>query len=122
MDNVKELILKILKYKSDDSIDEVKVDLQRVYDEKFEYTEEDIGYVKYLFKHYEYEINIIRQMMFSTGISMMNSKYISLVEEIQHYLIKIAIIRVCNKKMIEYHIENMNDLNYCNRLIDDLCN
>ena len=47
MDNVKELMLKILKYKSDDNIDEVKVDLQRVYDEKFGYTEEDIGYAKY---------------------------------------------------------------------------
>ena len=30
MDNVKELILKILKYKSDSGIDEIKVDLQRI--------------------------------------------------------------------------------------------
>ena len=59
MDNVKELILKILKYKSDSSIDEIKVDLQRVCIQEFGNNKEDIGYICFLFKHYAQEISFI---------------------------------------------------------------
>ena len=50
MDNVKELILKILKYKSDSIIDEIKVDLQRVCIQGFGNNQEDIGYICFLLK------------------------------------------------------------------------
>ena len=119
MDNVKELILKILKYKSDSIIDEIKVDLQRVCIQGFGNNQEDIGYIYFLFKHYAQEISFIESKTLSIE---KNNGTISIVENIRNYLIKIAIIRVCNQKMIEYHIENMNDPNYCNRLMDDLCN
>ena len=56
MDNVKELILKILKYKSDSGVDEIKVDLQRICSQEFGNSQEDIGYVNYLFKYYSKEI------------------------------------------------------------------
>ena len=85
MDNVKELILKILKYKSDSSIDAIKVDLQRVCIQ---------------------------------GFGNNQDGNISSVENIRNYLIKIAIIRICNQKSIQYQIENMNDPNYCINLID----
>ena len=115
MDNVKELILKILKYKSDSIIDEIKVDLQRVCIQGFGSNQEDIGYICFLFKHYAQEISFIESRTLPIGI---NNGTISNVENIRNYLIKIAIIRVCNQKMIEYHIENMNDPNYCINLID----
>ena len=62
MDNVKELILKILKYKSNSGVDEIKVDLQRICSQGFGNSQEDIGYVNYLFKYYSQEINIINNI------------------------------------------------------------
>ena len=122
MDNVKELILKILKYKSDSSIDEIKVDLQRVCIQGFGNNQEDIGYICFLFKYYAQEISFIESKTLPIGINTINNGNISSVENIRNYLIKIAIIRICNQKSIQYQIENMNDSNYCNRLMDDLCN
>lgn len=119
MDNVNELILKILKYKSDSDIDEIKVDLQRIYSQEFENDQEDIGYVRYLFKHYNEEINIINDSTSSMRINVMNNRNISIVEDIRNYLIKIAIIRICNQKAIQYQIQNMNDPNYCINIIEE---
>lgn len=116
MNSIEELILKILEYRSSSDIDEIKVDLQRICVYGFGNDNEDIWYVKYLFKHYREEINFINNMTLPIGMSVMNNK-ISDVENIRNYLIKIAIIRICNKKAIQYHIQNMDDPNYCINLI-----
>lgn len=114
------LILKILEYKIDSSIDEIKVDLKRVCEKNFGNTVEDNFYIEYLFKYYSYEINIIREKIFSTGIGVANYGNISLKEDIKNYLIKIAIIRLCNKEFIKYQIERLCDIDYCINLIDDM--
>lgn len=119
MNNVNELILKILKYNSDSDIDEIKVDLPRVCSQGFGNDQEDIGYISYLFKHYSREINIINSTnMSSIRMNVMSNGNISSVENIRNYLIKIAIIRICNQKSIQYQIQNMNDPNYCINLIE----
>lgn len=119
MDNINELILKILKYKSGSDVDEIKVDLQRICNQGFGNDQEDIGYVRYLFKYYREEINIINSSISSMRMNVMNNRNISIVEDIRNYLIKIAIIRICNQKSIQYQIQNMNDPNYCISIIDE---
>ena len=52
-------------------------------------------------------------------MNVMNNRNISIVEDIRNYLIKIAIIRICNQKSIQYQIQNMNDPNYCISIIDE---
>lgn len=118
MDNVKELILKILEYKSDSGVDEVKVDLQRICSQGFGNSQEDIGYVNYLFKYYSQEINIINNITSSMRINVMNNRNISRVEDIRNYLIKIATMRIGNQKSVQYQIQKMNDPNYCINIID----
>ena len=118
MDKVEKLILKILEYKNDTSLDEIKVDLQRVCIQGFGNSQEDIGYICFLFKHYAQEISFIESRTLPIGINTINNGNISNVENIRNYLIKIAIIRICNQKSIQYQIENMNDPNYCINLID----
>ena len=118
MDNVKEPILKILKYKSDSGVDEIKVDLQRICSQEFGNSQEDIGYVNYLFKYYSKEINIINNITASMGMNVINNRNISRVEDIRNYLIKIATIRIGNQKSIQYQIQNMTDPNYCISIIE----
>lgn len=117
--NLDALILKIIEYKNNSELEEVKVDLNRVCTQGFGNDTADIGYMSYLYKHYSNEIQFINsfQQPILNGI---NNKYISDVENIRNYLIKIAIIRICNKEAIQYEIQKMNDTNYCMNLIDNI--
>ena len=119
MYSVEDLILKILKHKSSGKIDEIKVDLQRVCTYGFGSCQEDIGYIEFLYKHYSQEISKINNMTLQIRNNEINNRSISNVENIRNYLIKIAIIRICNQKAIQYQIEDMNNPNYCINLINE---
>ena len=101
--NIEELILKILEQKNDSDIEEIKVDLNRICMPGFGYDQLDMGYVEYLYKHYNNEIQTIRNVPIGVGNNLIN-RQISRVEDIRNYLIKIAIIRICNKKLKEWTI------------------
>jgi hypothetical protein len=117
MNNVELLITKILEQKVKDDVEEVKLDLKRVVVLNFGCDEADLGYIKYLFKHYQNEINCIN---FSIRKSPNNFRQyqISPIEDIRNYLIKIAIIRICKEKDTNVIIEQMNNLDYCIDLLD----
>lgn len=115
--NIEELILKILEQKNDSDIEEIKVDLNRVCMQGFGSDQFDIGYIDYLYKHYNNEIQTIRSVPIGVGSNLIN-RQISRVEDIRNYLIKIAIIRICNKKLIQYEIQIMDDINYCMGLLN----
>ena len=115
--NIEELILKILEQKNDSDIEEIKVDLNRVCMQGFGSDQFDIGYIDYLYKHYNNEIQAIRSVSIGVGKILIN-RQISRVEDIRNYLIKIAIIRICNKKLIQYEIRRMDDISYCMGLLN----
>ena len=115
--NIEELILKILEQKNDSDIEEIKVDLNRVCMQGFGSDQFDIAYKDYLYKHYNNEIQAIRSVSIGVGKNLIN-RQISRVEDIRNYLIKIAIIRICNKKLIQYEIQRMDDISYCMGLLN----
>lgn len=122
MDKVEKLILKILEYKNDTSLDEIKVDLQRVCANGFGNYQEDIGYIRFLFKYYAQEINFIENRTMKIGMNTtINTRPISALENIRNYLIKIAVIRICKQKLISCQIESLDDPNYCINIIDSKC-
>lgn len=119
MNSLSSLLTKILEQKGNDDVEEIKVDLKRVIVPNFGIDKADLGYINYLFKHYQNEINYIDSKM-SLLPNGFGGQQISLVENIRNYLIKIAIIRICNEKEIEYSIEKINNSNYCLGLFSDL--
>ena len=122
MDKIEKLIIKTLEYKNDTSLDEIKVDLQRVCANGVGNYQEDIGYIRFLFKHYAQEINFIKNETMQIGMNTtINIRPISTLENIRNYLIKIAVIRICKKKLISCQIESLDDPNYCINIIDGKC-
>lgn len=115
--NLEVLILKILEHKNNSDIDETQIDLKRICTPGFGSNQADMGYVAYLYKHYNNEIQVIKNMQVSIGNNIIN-RQISNVEDIRNYLIKIAIIKICNKESIQYEIKRMNDIDYCMRLLN----
>lgn len=117
MDPISELVQKILNYKTDSNVEEIKVDLKRVCTKMFGYDNADIGYIQYLYKYYNNEIIFIKRMesMVSSN-TMINTRKNSDIEEIRNYLIKIAIIRICQKETINY--QDLSNPQYCIKLLD----
>ena len=114
--NIIDLIYKILEYKSDSEIDEIKIDLKRVVDPKFGSNESDVGYVNYLYNHYSSEIQTIKETQINVGYNMTNQN-ISYIVDIRNWLIKIAVIRICKEKMIKCEIDKIEDIDYCISLL-----
>jgi hypothetical protein len=112
MNNVSLLITKILEQKGKDDVEEVKVDLKRVVVPNFGYDKADLGYIEYLFKYYQNEINYINSSV-RRSPNNFRTHQISPIEDIRKYLIKIAIIRICKEEEINVIIEQMDNLNYC---------
>jgi len=81
--NIEELILKILEQKNDSDIEEIKVDLNRVCMQGFGSDQFDIGYIDYLYKHYNNEIQTIRSVPIGVGSNLIN-RQISRVEDIRN--------------------------------------
>lgn len=73
-------------------------------------------YVEYLFKHYENEINYMNSIFPRTFVGYS----ISPIQNIRNYLIKILLIRECTAKSIDYEIEKINSVEYCNELLNNL--
>ncbi len=119
--NLEALLLKLLEYKNNNDIEELKVDLKRICDPWFGNDQIDNGYIDYLYKHYNNEIQYIYNSLISSG-NTINDMQISRKENIRNYLIKIAIIRICNKEAIQYEIHRMNDANYCAELLNTVKN
>ena len=117
MDNLEVLILKILEQKNDSDIDELQIDLKRICAPGFGIDEADMGYVEYLFMHYNNEIQAIDRMQSNIGNNIINPQ-IPRIMNIRNYLIKIALIKICNKKSIQYEMKRMNDIDYCIGLLN----
>ena len=115
--NIEELILKIQEQKNDSDIDEIKVDLNRICMQGFGSDNLDMGYIEYLYKHYNNEIQVINRIQSNVGNNIVNPQ-ISRIINMRNYLIKIAIIKTCNKKSIQYEIQRMDDINYCMGLLN----
>lgn len=117
------IVEEILKEKATEEINEVKVDLKRVmkipvqynnYIGKYEFYQNDYGYLMYLFEYYKTDIdNINSASIININYGTTNSIPFNI--EMRNYLIKIAIVRLCNKKGIEVAFDrlNNNDLDYC---------
>ena len=115
--NIDELILKILEQKNDSELEEIKVDLSRICVAGFGNDKFDLGYIDYLYKHYNKDIQVIYNIQSALANSMDNIQ-VSKVINIRNYLIKIAIIRICSKKGIQCEIQKMDDINYCMGLLN----
>ena len=116
MSDIDLLISKILEYKLDSSIEEIKVDLQRIVG--MQYGQEQIheGYIDYLYKHYSAEINYIRSNIRNNTINY-NPNF-SIIIDIRNYLIMIAVIRICVKTGISFEINRIDTVDYCLKLFN----
>lgn len=117
MNDVTLLITKILEQKEKADIEEVKIDLKRIIVPDFGCDKADFGYIEYLFKYYQNEINYINSMK-TILPNNFGGYQMSQIENIRNYLIKIAIIRICKEKGINVIIEQMDNPNYCMSLLD----
>lgn len=115
--NIEELILMILEQKNNSDIEEIKVDLNRICMPGFGNDQLDIGYIDYLYKHYKSEIQAISNIQSVIGNTISNVQ-IPKVIDMRNYLIKIAIIKICNKKSIQYEVKRLDDINYCMGLLN----
>lgn len=117
MDKLRTLITNILKEKCGDDVEEVKLDLKRVLVSDFGADKADLGYIEYLWKHYQNDISIIEsaKSLITNNFSLNQT---SMVENIRNYLIKIAIIRICKQRNIDVIIGRMDNIDYCLELVD----
>lgn len=114
MDNLELLIANILNYNNHSSLEEVKVDLQRIVNMEKNFEATDEGYINYLFKHYRSEISFLYSIR-NIGNSNQN---ISDIQNIRNFLIKIFIIRTCIEKGINYEISLIDNVEYCLNLLN----
>ena len=70
--NLEVLILKILEHKNNSDIDELQIDLKRICTPGFGSDQADMGYVAYLYKHYNNEIQVIKNMQVGIGNNIIN--------------------------------------------------
>lgn len=120
MTDIELLISKILEYKLDSSVEEVKVDLQRVVGMLYGQEQVHEGYIDYLYKHYNAEINHIRSNIINNNINntINYNPIFSKINDMRNYLIMIAVIRICVKTGISFEINRIDTVDYCLKLFD----
>ena len=117
MSDIEFLISKILEYQLDSSIEEIKVDLQRILSMIYGQEQVHDGYMDYLYKHYNVEINHIRSNIINNNAINYNANFSKIID-IRNYLIKIAVIRICIKTGIAFEINRIDTVDYCLKLFD----
>lgn len=120
MSDIDLLISKILEYKLDSSIEEIKVDLLRIVGMLLGQEQIHEGYVDYLYKHYSVEINHIRSNIINNNINntINYNPNFSKIIDIRNYLIMIAVIRICLKTGISFEINRIDTVDYCLKLFN----
>ena len=72
--NLETLILKLLEYKNDNDIEELKTDLKRICTPWFGNDQIDIGYIDYLYKYYNTAMQHINNLLIKMWNNMNNIK------------------------------------------------